>query len=326
MIGLQQLADVFLNAPDDTEFKVGGDDFLHPPALGGRHVLLVASQQLPVFPGRIRGPSPAAVQVLSPAPPDLGDHLVRPCHHMPVIHGDGGLGQGLADGAAKLGGYVHRHQSGRAPIQSRTAWPRRPSTMSRIAPVSRSVNTIDHCSTRVSMPASSLRYRTRRKRCSSTPRRRTRRRSMPPARTAVLAGETHDGHPGHPGRGSDPGDGTQLSGQSRDDAGHEPAGQTRTPRDLIGYLHEGPPGTLRFQACQPPLPDAEFHRRSATLDVQDTVDRAGLDPRREYPAVGAGTFPFDNRTSPLCSIRSRLSKRVPSLPRPPRSWALPLGP
>jgi hypothetical protein len=30
MIGLQQLTDVFLDAPADTEFNVGGNDFLRP--------------------------------------------------------------------------------------------------------------------------------------------------------------------------------------------------------------------------------------------------------------------------------------------------------
>jgi hypothetical protein len=34
VIGLQQLAYVFLEALDDTGFKVGGDDSVHPPALG----------------------------------------------------------------------------------------------------------------------------------------------------------------------------------------------------------------------------------------------------------------------------------------------------
>jgi hypothetical protein len=35
---------VFLDAPDDTEFKVRGNDFLHPSVLGGGHVFLVAGQ------------------------------------------------------------------------------------------------------------------------------------------------------------------------------------------------------------------------------------------------------------------------------------------
>lgn len=118
-----------------------------------------------------------------------------------------------------------------------------------------------------------------------------------PVHTAVQDGcvlhDTHGGRPRHTrGRGN-PGDGPKLRGQVCDNAGHEPAGQPRTQRNLIGGLHERPPRTLRFQTGQPPLPDPDFQGLSAALDIPDTVDRAGLDPGRQHPAVRTGPFPLN---------------------------------
>lgn len=69
--------------------------------------------------------------------------------------------------------------------------------------------------------------------------------------------------------------------------------EPRTQRNLVRGLHEGPPRTLRFQTRQPPLPAPDFQGLSAVLDVPDAVDRAGLDPGRQHPAVWAGPLTFD---------------------------------
>jgi len=44
---------------------------------------------------------------------------------------------------------------------------------------------------------------------------------------------------------------------------------------------------------QPPLPDRDFQGLSAALDIPDAVDRTGLDPGREHPAVRTSPFPLD---------------------------------
>ena len=54
---------MFLDAPDDIELDVRGDDFLQPAALCRGHVFLIAGEQLAVFPRRIASPAAAPVQI-----------------------------------------------------------------------------------------------------------------------------------------------------------------------------------------------------------------------------------------------------------------------